>query len=462
MAVLAHAEPLGGLLLSVVEQDQPFVTLRALRWHADLARLGVNVPLFVVADFGFLLALGPVRLRGRDIASLGSRWTQALKAYEHLAREISEAQVCVSASSMRLSDDVVVSILARLLTPMSRALGRPFALLPLDASLITDLESELLGMFVRVPRDSEFYAIAWLIEQRLRLLTDIDTIDVDTLRLLGMLGGDALSANAIAQVDILSVLSTPATNDVVNFSLELLPSILETRRALAATTHAAEGYAGLGTHGSLDSLVLSELAWDVEEFDRRLLEQELLYFTHEQAADRNRRIHCLLIDASASMRGERSVFARGVALALMKKMQLAGEDAMVRFFDSRLYEAHRVTRTSMPVLHVLGFKGERGRNPSRVFAQLVTELDLMKRRDHRDVVVHLITHGALHVPRPLITALRTLAHLFGVFIMPSGGDFELDYVDLLHGHHIVDYSAITEKTSRLRAANEVVDRATMH
>ena len=39
------------------------------------------------------------------------------------------------------------------------------------------------------------------------------------------------------------------------------------------------------------------------------------------------------IDASASMRGQRSVFARGLALTLIKKLLLQGEDVYFSFFD---------------------------------------------------------------------------------------------------------------------------------
>ena len=49
----------------------------------------------------------------------------------------------------------------------------------------------------------------------------------------------------------------------------------------------------------------------------------------------------MLVDASASMRGAREVFARGLALALAKKFSLRGGDVWVRFFDSRLHDAAR-------------------------------------------------------------------------------------------------------------------------
>ena len=143
----------------------------------------------------------------------------------------------------------------------------------------------------------------------------------------------------MAQVDLLGVLGQPEANDVVNFSLEILPSVLEAKTRPGAGTHPAFGYAGLARKGSIDSLVLSELAWDADELMRRLADDEVLYYAREQAHDEARRVHHLLIDASASMRGDRATFARGMALASAKKLLLAGEDVVLRFFDSRLYEA---------------------------------------------------------------------------------------------------------------------------
>src|SRR5450755_2420231 len=167
----------------------------------------------------------------------------------------------------------------------------------------------------------------------------------------------------------------------------------------------------------------------------------------------------MLIDASASMRGERQVFARGLAIALGKKLQLAGEEVWMRFFDSRLYDVQRARPGQLPASYLLGFKGERGRNPARVFAQLATEMSLLRARDQRDPVIHLITHAALHVPRPLVQEVKRLAHLFGVFILPSGGVLDLEWLDLLEGYAVVDHATLQQRTARAAAATKIVDEA---
>jgi hypothetical protein len=376
-------------------------------------------------------------------------------------KEVAGSEAAAKARALKLGDDLVTVILARMLSSVGSNVGKaPYrALLPLDPELSRNLDALLLPLFRAVPRAFELSTLEAIVRARLHLLTLADALDIDTLRLLGMLGPASSAAGALAHVDLLAALGSPSANDIVRFSLELLPSVLETKRSRGAGTHATDGYAGLGARGSLDSMVLTELAWDPEEFARRFLDQEILYYTREQAPDEARRLHYFLIDASASMRGERQVFARGLAIALGKKLQLAGEEVWMRFFDSRLYDVQKPRQGQLPASYLLGFKGERGRNPARVFAQLATELALVRAREQKDPVVHLITHSALHVPRPLVAEVRKAAHLFGIFILPSGGTLKLDYLDLLEGHAVIDHATLRKKAERAAAATKIVDEA---
>jgi hypothetical protein len=383
-------------------------------------------------------------------------------AYRAIVDEIAESEAAVRASSLRLSDDLVVVVLARVLgaiVELSAIKATYPPGVPFDPELVRDLDPQLAALYAAVPRAFEIATMDAVAKARLHVLTLADALDVDTLRLLGMLGPESGTASALAQVDLLAAVSSSEANDIVNFSLELLPSVLETHRTHAAGTHAVEGYAGIGGKGSLDSMVLTELAWDDDELARRMAEGELLFYTREQAPEEARRLHYVLVDASASMRGDRQVFARGLAIALGKKLQLAGEEVWFRFFDSRLYDVQRARERQLPAAYLLGFKGERGRHPARVFAQLATELALVRSREQRDLIVHLVTHAALHVARPLVVELRRHAHLFGVFILPSGGKLDLDYLDLLDGHAVVDHATLQQKSARAAAATRIVAEA---
>jgi hypothetical protein len=461
--------PLGGLLLSFVRAGSPMLALRAVRWWRDLARLGVHLPLFAVHDLGLLYAAPRERIEmaarpGSDAAAQRLPGLPALMAsYRTLIAEVAEGHAASTARGMRLGDDLVVVVLARLLSTIARdaAVRSPWpTTLPLDLELLRDLDAQLPALFAAAARGYEQRFLMAFARSHLRVLTLADATDLDTLRLLGMVGGDAATAGALAHVDLLAALASPAANDIVGFSLELLPNVLETRRALTQGTHAAQGYGGVGREGSVDSMVLTELAWEDEELARRMLDGELLFYSREQAPQESRRLHHIVIDASASMRGEREIFARGLAIALGKKLQLGGEDVWMRFFDSRLYDVQRTRgRASLPAAWLLGFKGERGRNPARVFAQLATEMALLRERDARDPVIHLITHAALHVPRPLVQEVRRQAHLFAVFILPSGGTLDLEWLDLLEGYAIVDHAALQQKGTRAAAAAKIVDDA---
>ncbi len=462
--------PLGGLLLAALRVDSPMLLVRAVRWWRDLARLGVKLPLFVVHDVGMLYAAPPEQAEFAPRAGLDAvvartpSLGELVSQYRAIVEEVARSLAATRARSLRLSDDLIAVVLARLLSAVVQRAPKTLpwpTTLPLDLELLRALGPQLASLFSAIPRGYEVAVLQATARARLQVLTLADALDLDTLRLLGMLGPESSTgAGALAQVDLLAALSSAASNDIVNFSLELLPSVLETTRAHATGTHAVQGYAGVGHAGSIDSMVLTELAWDEDELARRMVDGEILYYTREQASDEAKRLHYMVIDASASMRGEREVFARGLAVALGKKLQLAGEEVWMRFFDSRLYDVHRShDRTQLPAAWLLGFKGERGRNPARVFAQLATEIALLRMRDQRDLIVHLITHAALHVPRQLVREVRRQAHLFGVFILPSGGVLDLEWLDLLEGYAVVDHATLQQRSARAAAATRIVDEA---
>jgi hypothetical protein len=460
------AFPLGGFAFSSVRAANATMMLRAVKWYRDLQRLGVHLPMFLVHDVGMLYAAPKEQLaiesRVPDLIRRLPQGETIFNAYTAVILELSKGEASNKARSLRLSDDLIVVVLARLLANVAKRVRVPVPRvgpLPFDAELFREFDGAIAEMFAAVPRHFDLATLEVVEKSKLHLLTIADAMDLDTLRLLGMLGPESSAAGALAHVDLLAATSSPAANDIVNFSLELLPRILETSRTKATGTHAIFGYSGLGTKGSVDSLVLSELSWDSDEFARRMVENELLYYTREQSPDEAKRLHYIVIDAAASMRGEREVFARGLAIALAKKLQLQGEDVWIRFFDSRLYDVQRVKNGVLPAAYLLAFKGERGRNPARVFTQLATELELLRLRDARDPVVHLITHAALHVPRGLVAEVCRFAHVFGVFILPSGGDLELEYLDLLESHVVVDHKTLTQQNERNAAANNIVDQA---
>jgi len=390
--------------------------------------------------------------------------------YRQTLRELSTTEVFEKARQWRLSDDLLVVVLMKVLGSIhERFDGGRFAAfddpLPLDPLVYTELEASLGDLFDSVDRGFDLAFLQHVARLRLRLVTTVEQIDLDTLRLLGIFGAEAGAASALAMMDLHSVLGSPEANDVVNFSLDLLPSILETKRASGEQTFSVDGYSGMTRSGTLDSLVLSELAFDPELFAQRYLEKEVFYYAREKQREEERRLHYIVVDASASMRGQRAVFARGLALTLVKKLVLRGEDVYFRFFDARLYEvqqAHRGRggRRDVDVPYVLSFKGERGRNYPKVFGLLAHELERLARREKKQPVLYVLTHAECHVPRDTVERLGQLAQLYGVFLLPSRGALHLDYLPLLDTVQVVDEAALTQRETRARRALDIVADAT--
>jgi hypothetical protein len=455
------AGPLGTLALSQVEPHSSTASLRAVKWHKDLERLGLILPFAVVHDFGMVLAAGREQIvigPRVDWSSSDARIASECDRYRAVLAEAHESEAARRAPQLQMSDELVTVVLARILGDVARRITtrpayRPH--LPLDGSLFERLPpNQLLSLFRSVDRRFEREVLAALSAARLLILTLTDSLDLDTLRLFGMAG--LSEGGALAQVELLASLETPEANDVVNFSLELLPSVLETKAKPAASTVAAFGYSGIGRRGSIDNMVLTELAWDDLELTRRIIDNEVLYYAREQEHEDEGREHLLLIDASASMRGDRATFARAMALATGKKLLLERESVTVRFFDSRLYEPHAAHGEDLPTAHLLAFKGERGRNAARVFSELVSVIDLSRRRG-APPVVHIFTHAALYIPRDIVQELRSIAKIAAVFIIPSGGQLDLDYLDLLDAHWVVDHNVLSRGRERAEAALSILD-----
>ena len=118
----ALAGPLGGLWLSAVRTDAPTLLVRAALWWRDLERLGVHVPFFVAHDFGLLLAtpfdrlvIGPRPGLHDHAERLDPRLSAAWPAYVKLVTELAAGEMAQSAGALKLGDELVVVLLARIL-----------------------------------------------------------------------------------------------------------------------------------------------------------------------------------------------------------------------------------------------------------------------------------------------------------------------------------------------------------
>jgi hypothetical protein len=469
------ARQVGTMALSHVRVDSPMAVVRAAAWHNAIARLGIHLPLFVVHDLGILFTT-PRGAAGWSLAPRAASLAQVappppvrrmLEQYVELLANIAGSEVIEKVSGWRLRDELVAVLLTRALGDTynrwrDRAKAAGADELPLDLGVYADIEpAEHFKAFDPQPI---WGFLEHLVQQSLHVYTSVELIDLDTVRLLGMFKEDSAHGSeslgsAVDLVDLFAALGSPEANDVANFSLELLPSVLETKRASGVQTFAVDGYASIERMGNVDSMVLSEMAYDREIFEQKIVDQELLYYGHEREREEEHRLQYILVDSSASMRGQRQVFARGLALTLVKKLSLEGDEIWLRFFDSRLHELIKVTRSGqVPVPYLLSFRSERGRNYGKVFRQLLLELTRVRREQRRRVVLYIITHGQCHIATDVVAALAQQAFLYGIIILPSS-QVSLEFMPLLHRSQIVESTALASRAGRRDRALDIVTDA---
>ncbi len=468
----AEIRALGGLALACAGADESALGMRALAWYNSLLSLGINVPLHVVLDLGAALLgeretfTAPREMPRIPEGVLPTDLAIMMRDYAALLTEVAHTDIAEKLKKSRIDDGVLSTLLTRALGPVVDRWrgGNQFEPVPVNADAVTRAMLNLPQAWAAVDRRPELEFIRHILQHRLNLLLGIEQIDLDTVELLGLMGQEG-SMPETELVDLLSVFNSPEANDVVNFSLDILPSVLETKRGGGQQVFAVDGYSGVVSSGSLDSLFLSELAYDDELFEQRFLDNQMLYYAHEAQDRPPPRSYQILVDASASMRGARAVFARGLAIALAKRMTLLGFEATVRFFDSRLYEPMRLRRGrsglhgtgSLHVAGILAFKGERGRNYARVFSQLAAEMERLRERS--SVTVYMITHAECHVPVELIRRVRESAELCGVFMLPSRGTLDLEYLPALTLHEVVTDAALRDRSERANRALSIVEQA---
>ncbi|PRP92427.1 hypothetical protein ENSA5_49350 [Enhygromyxa salina] len=439
----------GSLALSELDGVGPMALMRAVAWNNVLARLGIAVPLVIIHDVGCLMCgLGrPASVtQGIGDPRLGEAWRQLLV-------ELGETELVRQPAAWKHRDPMVGVVLARVLAsvapqlPEDARVARPREL-PVDVVQYARIDPR--SAYTRYDQD---LALAWLrtmTSHRLLPLLETEQIDVDALRLLGLFRTGQGGVAGVDLADLYNVILSPQLADVIDFSLELLPSLLEVRREMGQQTFGIDGYASIERIGHIDNMVLTQLAFDDEVFEQKFVDHELFYYTHEKQYENERRIHYVLVDGSASMRGVREVFARGLALALCKRLALLGEEVVLRFFDSRLYDGVKVGAAGhVEVPYVLQFRAERGRNYAAVLRQLNAELSA-PRRDAASTLVYMLTHGEAQFPASEVQLLASRAPIYGVFILPRG-PLNLGYLDALHRVHVIDDDAIAHGRRASRA-----------
>lgn len=462
---------LASLTFSRVVSDNPMVMVRAAHWHNLLDGLGLGLPYFLVHDLGLLLTQqvgAGVQIAHRERSlriavdrgamKIDAATQKRLQGYGDLLVDLARSELCQKASTGGLQDELLAAVIAKIIEPVQQSVVRKGHNRKLPLTLQTYQEIEPAHYVNASVVEEVMGVMTTLVDARTRIRVSLEQVDLDTLKLLEMFKGDdgaGLGTDGADLLDLYRALATPAAHDIANFSLDLIPSVLETKKSSGVQTYSVDGYASIETQGSLDSLLPSELAFDDDLFDRRYADQELFYYGREKQDTQKERLHYILVDASASMRGLRTVFARGLALALAKKMTLRGEEVWLRFFDSRLYERQELTSSRLRIPYLLCFRSERGRNTTRVFTELERELSRIMREHPKEVVVTFITHGRCQIDPRVVESLKIKAALTGVFVT-TGDEVQLDYLDKLAQHYVIAPDVLADKSSRKSEALKIL------
>jgi hypothetical protein len=451
---LELARQLATLVRAQLRPDEAGANAQAVVWWNGLARLGIEAPLLVVHDLGFLLT----RPREREkLAAEPEAPDGPLTAYHRLLQEVARAESLREWEGAYLRDEIVVILLGRLLADAHRGWSgshpsrRGQVLLPLSSPAFSRSAADWAQRW-----DPGWSAdfMEHLLQGRAGLLVRLEQLDLAPLRLLGYFAPGAGSLDLLGLHHLFSVMRGTSAMD---FCLELLPSLLETPRQGSAQEFALGGYASVERRGPLGAIVSSELAHDPDVFTVKALSDELLFYGHERPRDERRQAHGILIDASASMRGAREIFGRGLALALAKKLTLMGRSVWLRFFDSRMHR--RVPASALgggDLPYLLCFRSEHGRHYARAFADLAIELQAPERQE---LSLTIITHGQCQIPRATVARLASMASLFGVFVLPAQ-TLTLDYLPLMRGHWSVDARALARPADSRRTALGLVETLT--
>jgi hypothetical protein len=462
------AEIWGAMALSAVFFDRSEHYRQVVSWYATCHRLGIRLPIFVIHDLGALLSsprgtsylilerrevLRRLNLSRADAANL-LRYRLLL---ERLAASRTVSRVCVGRLEERLVGVLLAKVLRLLYLAWIAEGGPDFS----EAALLEHFPEDLADHakafstgFLHCDRERLLRFCAFVCNQEPLLLSSLDQVNLDTLKLLAVFpsqGGASLEEMA----DLWRIFTAPQLGDVARFSMELLPSVYETKRLRSEQFFSFDGYAGIARRGTLDSVLPTELAHDEELFLQKFLDRDLFFHSHLREEQQESRLFYLLVDASASMRGRRSVFARGLALGLAKRLLLKGYQVLLRYFDARLGRLFVLDERSWHLPAILSYPSDGPRDPAACLRELSTHLNALSHGERRLEVV-FITHYECSFPPELLEKLRRKARLTGLFLFPTRVDLEPVYLGQLDHVRIIQEADLLEGENRVRSARSVL------
>ena len=440
----------------------PADAVAAVGWWNLLARLGLPLPLVVVHDFGLVLSGGRSAFR-REVMRDGAPGGGVLARYQALLARFAEAETIEELGTTPLGDETLAVILARIVGDIyMRWHGRSrlpeTSTLPLSAPAYESARAEL----------ARLHDPAWalpfiqrLCEQERTLLARLQQIELSAVRLFGLFPSTAPAADL---ADLFHVVGTAGAADVVDFSLQLMPSLLETKRRPGAQRFSIDGYASVERRGK-----------------RRCAPAQ-------RAGPRRRRVRAegavrrpALLRARAPERGRapaalhprrrQRVDARRPRGVRARAGAGAGEEAVAGRREDRRRLGALLRQPPAPAHRSRPVGAARSAAAAQLSLAARAELRARVRRSWPSrSAAWCATRGARSRSRSSPTATvrsrprrsrrwRAQARLYGIFVLPSG-PLELDYLPLLHKSQVVTAGVAGARTAdKRRRALEIVEEA---
>lgn len=452
---------LASLSLAAFPAPQPLRLAAALTWHNELVRLGRALPLFVTHDLGCLLSGEPLPLLAQPPQA------DRRAAYHALIAELAQSPTLHQFIGLQLPPFLLAVAISRCL-PAS-LFDLLDALPPLSPISVAETSPSHLSIALSMPPPRFALACAdRLVARRTTVWALADLLDVPVFQCALMAlsssaghRGDRLTETPELLPELLCLFEKPEATEIAAFSLGLVRELAERHPTPNAQSYPLGGLASLQRHGSLDSLLPSELALDPELFLLRLLDHESLFHGREQLPDESPAAMQVLVDVSASMRGLRQIFGRGLALGLLQQLTAHRHPVSLRFFDGRLspplpYQANKARATFSLMSH----RGTRGQHYARVFADLLAELRQPPPLPPQQptAAVHIITHGGCHIPRPTLQALAERCQLHVTYLLPTG-PVQTDALPLFTSHQIVTAQHLRSPVTQRQHALDLLQKA---
>jgi hypothetical protein len=462
------AEVWGAMALSTVFFESAESYPSVVERYGICHRLGIRLPVFLVHDLGALLSTprgtGYLILERREVLrqlNLGRAETSLLMRYRSLLERLAASRTVGRVSLVRVEDRILGILLAKVLRLLYLAwIGsgeRDFTEELLLEHFPEDLADHARAFstgFLHCNRERLVRFLGFVCDHEALISASLDQVDLDTLRLISLFPSSrSVSMEELA--DLWRVFTAPETGNVASFSMELLPSVYEPRRQRSEQFFSFDGYAGIARSGSLDSLLPTELAHDPELFLQKLLDDDLFYWSHLREEHEPMRLFYLLVDSSASMRGRRSVFARGLALGLARRLLARRHTVLFRYFDARLHRLFELSERSWHLPAILGFPCDGPRDYGRCFTDLVTHLGTLAGPE-RQIDVVFVTHYECSLSPELAAEVRRRARLTGLFLFPSRVDLEPACAGQLDRMRVIDERDLLEGEGRVRSARSVL------